>query len=77
MLGNARAEGITGWERQALNSLLVDPIVIGKNDDDPAVWFVNGKHRTRAMRDAGVTEVLVEAQPQVGTVIGPPRAGQR
>ena len=74
VLDAARAQGVTGWTMQALYSLLVDPIVIGENDGE--VWFVNGQHRARAMRDAGVTEVLVARSPRVGTAIGPRHNGE-
>lgn len=69
VLDAARAEGVSGWNLEALYSLLVDPIMIGENDGN--VWFVNGQHRTRAMRDAGVTEVLVADSPRVGKTIMP------
>ena len=75
VFGAARAEGVTGWAMEALHSLLADPIVIGENDGE--VWFVNGQHRTRAMRDAGVTEVLVADSPRVGTTIRPQHTGER
>ncbi|WP_146772038.1 hypothetical protein [Lentzea atacamensis] len=77
VLEAAHVDGITGWDQQALHSLLVDPIVLGKNANEPTVWFVNGQHRTRAMRDAGVTEVLVAARPQIGKIIGPARTDER
>ncbi|KJK46486.1 hypothetical protein UK23_23330 [Lentzea aerocolonigenes] len=74
VLDAARAEGVTGWTMAALYSLLGDPIVIGENDGE--VWSVNGQHRTRAMRDVGVTEVLVADSPRVGTTIGLLHAGE-
>ncbi len=54
----ARAAGVDGWKYEALYSLLIDPIVLVETDNGQ-ITFVNGQHRTRAMRDAGVPAVLV------------------
>ena len=54
----ARAEGLSEWSLQALNSLIADPIMT-QRAGGAHVGFTNGQHRTRAMRDAGVAAVLV------------------
>ncbi|MDT7784830.1 MAG: hypothetical protein QOF58_3249 [Pseudonocardiales bacterium] len=77
VLEAGRAEGLTGWAQQALNSLLMDPIVVVHAGDGHEVGFVNGQHRVRAMREAGVTEVLVAARPLIGKVVGPPLIDER
>lgn len=68
----ARAEGVSTWALTALDSLLADPIAIHRADDERAASFVNGQHRTRAMRDAGMRAVLVGVDEPVEPT-GPPR----
>ncbi|MEV6639645.1 ParB/Srx family N-terminal domain-containing protein [Amycolatopsis sp. NPDC051371] len=58
VLDAARADGMSGWPLQALKSLVKVPILIRKNAKSQSV-IDNGQHRLRAMRDAGLTEVLV------------------
>lgn len=64
----ADAEGIRGWERDALHSLFLDPIVLTSDDDEDRgrPWYVNGQHRSRAMRDAGVARTLTRCD-ELGT----------
>jgi hypothetical protein len=59
VLTAARAEGLSKWALIALNTLLIDPISINEATDEHPASFVNGQHRTRAMRDAGLSAVLV------------------
>lgn len=70
MLAAAYAEDVSGWQLTALNTLLSDPISINKADDEHPASYVNGQHLTRAMRDAGLSAVLVgvteETQPDHG-----------
>lgn len=57
---NAVAEGITGWELEALASLLVVERVQIELDADPADrWYDNGRHRVMAMFDAGVRQTIL------------------
>ncbi|TWP46036.1 hypothetical protein FKR81_37315 [Lentzea tibetensis] len=58
VLDAARADGMSGWPLQALRSLVKDPILIRKDAKLRSV-IDGGQHRIRAMRDAGLTEVLV------------------
>lgn len=44
---------LPAWEHEALLSLLVDPILPGRTG------FINGSHRSQAMLDQGVRQVLV------------------
>lgn len=59
VLAAARGEGLSGWRLQALDSLIHDPISIHAATKERPAVFVNGQHRTRAMRDAAVSAVLV------------------
>jgi hypothetical protein len=59
VLAAARAEGTSGWSLQALRSLLRDPILLRKVDGEHSVIIDGGQHRIRAMRDAGLAEVLI------------------
>ncbi|MGK3208467.1 ParB/Srx family N-terminal domain-containing protein [Amycolatopsis sp. MEPSY49] len=54
----ARADGMGGWPLQALTSLVKNPILIREEADSRFV-IDGGQHRIRAMRDAGVTEILI------------------
>jgi hypothetical protein len=48
-----------GWEREAMRSLVVDPIRV----DRPLPHrdgYINGQHRAQAMIDAGVRRALIE-----------------
>jgi hypothetical protein len=54
----AQAEGVAGWELDALDSL-VDPTVgIFVEQDGARLVYVNGQHRAQAMLDAGVRRTL-------------------
>jgi hypothetical protein len=52
----AQAEGADAWTSDAINSLFIDPILVG---DGTARMFSNGQHRVAAMRDAGATMTLI------------------
>ena len=59
VLAHPDTQHLTGWEREALNSLLTDPIRPYRP------WprrdgYNNGQHRAQAMLDAGVRRVLIE-----------------
>jgi hypothetical protein len=58
----ASIAGTTGWIEKALQSLLMDPI-----QPDRELGYINGRHRAKAMLDAGVHRTLVarwvEARP--------------
>lgn len=75
-LGDAiAAEGISGWQRDAVYSLFDDPIILAHDEDDDRTWYVNGQHRGRAMRDAGVARTITLAEePLAGMPPGNPRA---
>lgn len=45
---------LTGWELEAAISLVLYPI-----QHEERRWFINGRHRTQAMLDAGVRRTLV------------------
>ncbi|GAB3286950.1 hypothetical protein GCM10027456_82990 [Kineosporia babensis] len=49
-------ELVTGWEMEALESLLIEPIHPQREDGT----FVNGRHRTRVMLETGVRRTLIE-----------------
>lgn len=49
----SEATRLTTWQQQALGSFFTEPIGIHANG------YVGGQHRTRAMRDAGLSAVLV------------------
>jgi hypothetical protein len=44
------------WQRRALNSLFSDPITPPEEGEE---FYGNGRHRSRAMRDAGVRHAVV------------------
>lgn len=54
----AAAEGISGWQLQAVQSLFLDPIRLLHDEDEGKTWYDNGQHRGRAMRDAGVARTI-------------------
>lgn len=59
-LDNAATEGITGWELEALASLLVvEPVQIELGGDPADRWYDNGRHRVMAMLDAGVRQTIL------------------
>lgn len=56
----ARAEGIVGWQLEALESLLViEPVRIELGDDPSDRWYDNGRHRVTAMLETGVRRTIV------------------
>ncbi|ONH32840.1 hypothetical protein [Pseudofrankia asymbiotica] len=56
----ARAEGLSGWQLEALESLLViEPVRIELGGDPADRWYDNGRHRVTAMLDAGVRRTIV------------------
>lgn len=57
-LGLVRDAGLDEWARKAAESLLIDPIQPGRADDGGG-YYVNGRHRSQAMLDAGVRLTLV------------------
>ncbi len=58
--GQAMAEGLTGWDLEALSTLisLGDGIAV-EQDDDGHDQYINGQHRAQAMLDAGVRTTVV------------------
>ncbi|MCM3924008.1 hypothetical protein ND748_20340 [Frankia sp. AiPs1] len=74
-LDSAVAAGITGWDLDALASLLViEPIRIDSDDDPASQWYDNGRHRIIAMLDAGVRHtILVRVELLDSTTGLPPR----
>ncbi|MEU7480581.1 hypothetical protein AB0A63_31700 [Lentzea sp. NPDC042327] len=54
----AHAEGLTGWQLEAVQSLFLAPIVLQHDENEGATWYDNGQHRGRAMRDAGVARTV-------------------
>lgn len=59
VLKQPAATSLTGWQHEALRSLFIEPIT---PPDDDSEWYVNGRHRSRALRDAGVKWVVVAEQ---------------
>lgn len=70
-------QGVAGWLRQAVNSLVRTGEAIqigdGQEMDDGRPWYINGRHRVTAMRDAGVRSALIARlellDPATGTPI--------
>ncbi|WP_143267831.1 ParB/Srx family N-terminal domain-containing protein [Amycolatopsis alba] len=58
VLDLARADGMSGWALQALESLVKNPILIREYSNSRFV-IDGGQHRIRAMRDANLTEILI------------------
>ncbi|GAA3840701.1 hypothetical protein GCM10022226_74000 [Sphaerisporangium flaviroseum] len=61
VLDDARTEGMSEWELDALNTLLADPIVLGHTGRWPAfahASYANGQHRSQAMLEAGVRRTI-------------------
>jgi hypothetical protein len=54
----AKADGVTGWELEALHSLVVPTIGIFVERDGSDLVYVNGQHPAQAMIDAGVRRTL-------------------
>jgi hypothetical protein len=50
----ASTGGTSGWIEEALESLLMDPI-----QPEREIGYINGRHRAKAMLDAGVHRTLV------------------
>ncbi|MGH4009531.1 MAG: hypothetical protein ACRDTH_15505 [Pseudonocardiaceae bacterium] len=50
----SRAEGLTGWQYAAVESLLLHPI-----QPEREIGYTEGRHRSQAMLDAGVRRTLV------------------
>ena len=61
--GSLDAQGVGGWLRQAASSLVHtgEAIQIGDGEDmdDGRPWYINGRHRVSAMRDARVRYALI------------------
>lgn len=53
-----RDASLDEWAQKAAESLIIDPIQPGRADDGGAP-YVNGRHRSQAMLDAGVRQTLV------------------
>lgn len=68
--GTPIPDNIGSGVAQAAASLWEDPIVL--SDDQPAD-FVNGQHRTQAMRDQGVKALIIEDRRLTDD---PPLAGE-
>ena len=47
---------LSKWQREALDSLFIDPI---KPPDGEDKFYVNGRHRARGIRDAAVKRAVV------------------
>ena len=72
-LNQADDEGISGWQLEALGSL-VDPgtaIMLGDEPDEQ--WYIEGRHRATAMLDAGVRHTLVARFELLDPATGQPR----
>ena len=67
VLTAAQTKGLSKWGLIALNTLLSEPITIEAASDNHPASFVNGQHRTRAMRDAGLPCVLVGVIEEIDT----------
>ena len=60
VLTQAEIEGLTGWELDALDTIVspADGIQI-ESDDDGHRFYINGQHRAHALLDAGVHRTIV------------------
>jgi hypothetical protein len=58
---NARAEGLGGWELQALNALISpgDGIQLAVIAGDRRTSYINGQHKSQALLEAGVRRTIV------------------
>lgn len=54
VVGQVEEYGLTGWEREAFESLFREPI-----QPEREIGYINGRHRAKAMLDLGVRRVLV------------------
>jgi hypothetical protein len=59
VLDQPAARSLTGWQHEAMRSLFIEPIT---PPDDNSEWYVNGRHRSRALREARVKQVVVAEQ---------------
>ncbi len=67
VLAAAKHEGVTRWDLKALRTLLDVPIVLIRGRNREVVAIQNGQHRIRAMRDAGLDNILVGTNPEYFT----------
>lgn len=60
VLAQARADGVSGWQLDALECLVncYDGIQLDTGDDGRR-FFINGQHKTRAMLDQGVRRTII------------------
>jgi hypothetical protein len=60
VLAQARADGVTGWQLDALEHLVncYEGILLDTGDDGRRD-FINGQHKTRAMLDQGVRRTVI------------------
>lgn len=69
-------QGVGGWLRQAVDSLVNTGEAIqvgdGQEMDDGRPWYINGRHRVTAMRDAGVRYTLTARLELLDPVTGAP-----
>lgn len=65
----ADTECVRGWERDALRSLFLDPIELAQDDHEfgGRPWYVNGRHRVQAMRDANVDRTIIRCETHLVT----------
>jgi hypothetical protein len=62
VLAQAETEGLTGWELDALDTIVspADGIQIEPDGDgDGHRFYINGQHRAQALLDAGVRRTIV------------------
>jgi hypothetical protein len=73
VLDAAKAEGITGWNYEAIDSLVGTGYGIMLCNDDPDdVWYVDGRHRVTAFLDAGVRHTIVARLELLDPATGEP-----
>lgn len=79
VLDTADAQGISGWVRDAIETLFWSPIRLGGDPDDPdnlnedgTVRLFEGRHRVTAMLDQGVRQTLIARLEYIDPATGRP-----
>ena len=71
-LRQAAAEGISGWQLEAIDSLVSTGTAIMLGDEPDEKWYIEGRHRAVAMFDAGVRHTLVARLELLDPATGEP-----
>jgi hypothetical protein len=54
-IATAQAEGLTGWQLEAVQSLFLYLIVLQHDEDEGTTWYVNGQHSNTHSTDDTLT----------------------